>query len=115
MKNIKGEMRMSIEKFKKLYISCQKSKKPYYIKKIRELNIAPSLIIEDLRDSDMVLCIGKPDRNMEEEILQAREYGINTQYINENLVSESLMEDMLNNRLSEDNHKYYAYEEEYEL
>ena len=41
MKNIKGEMRMSIEKFKKLYISCQKSKKPYYIKKIRELNIAP--------------------------------------------------------------------------
>ena len=52
---------------------------------------------------------------MEEEILQAREYGINTQYINEDLVSESLMEDMLNNRLSEDNHKDYAYEEEYEL
>lgn len=106
---------MSIKRFKKLYISCQKSRKPYYIKKVKKFDIAPSLIIEDLRDSDMVICIGKPDRDMEEEILQAREYGINIRYVNEELMSESFLEELLENRYADDNHKDFAYEEEYEL
>lgn len=109
---------MSIENHKRIYLCCQKHKKPFFKQKIKENSLPHIRIVDDMRESDMVLCIGNyiTNKDMREEMLRAEQYGISTSYINENLLSDSLLNDILENNLTDDQSDYRReYESDYEL
>ncbi|NSD68957.1 hypothetical protein [Dorea longicatena] len=100
---------------KKLYISCKKEKKMYYTQKLYTVMITPVQITENIRESDMIFCIGRVDQKMKEEISFAKELNIDVVRLDENLSAQTLMNEILENRWDSTHKREYTDDKNYEL
>lgn len=100
---------------KKIYVSCQKEKKMYYTRKLYTVMITPLQITENIKESDMIFCIGDIDQKMKEEISLAEKLNIDVTYLGENLTAKTLMRDVLENRWNGTHKREHTNEKNYEL
>lgn len=82
-----------------VYLCCPHGKKDYFLQKLKSVRITPISIVDDLADSDVVLCIQRDKLNsdMQEELLQAKEYGIEIKDMNQYLFSDRLLQLVMDN------------------
>lgn len=101
---------------KKLYLCCNKEKKNLYKKKIKSLSFRPILIMNHLNECDEILVIGnyEKDKDMQDDILLAKEYGICTKYVNLDLIPHKTVQHILEGDFKIEKSKFSEYTREYD-
>ena len=93
---------MSIFEHKRLYISASKDKK-VELMKLAETAYSRQMIVHRLDDCDLMISAGEhKDRDMQEEIHQAKELGIPVVYTDERLLSRELLNSLLDNTFQQE-------------
>lgn len=97
---------MEKNNYYRVYLCCQNHRKPFIKRRLLESSINPLFFMDRIEDSDIMLCVGniKHDPAFREEILHANNIGVRVDYLDENLLPESLIDDILDNKLA--NEKY---------
>lgn len=78
------------QKVKKIFLETSRDRRPYHMEHLKMRYKNQIYFTENIEDSDMVLCIGNPNANLENSsnVLLAKEMGIRISYFTDDLLPD---------------------------